>query len=108
MKRFTILLLAFSFLMICSSVFAAPKDKKGASAQGYEHASENAVFNRVSDWFATVGKSEEEKAKTLEERKASRAAKRAEQEAKKAQKEKGKVQGNDTGCSCSQRPFSPI
>ncbi len=61
--------------------------KRGASAQAYEHASDQAIFNRVSDWFATTGKSEEEKAAILAERKAKRAAKRAEKEAKKARKE---------------------
>jgi hypothetical protein len=64
--------------------------KKGASPQAYEHASDRAIFNRVSDWFATVGKSQQEKEQLLEERKARRAAKRAEREARKAQKKADK------------------
>ena len=84
MKKIFISVLALSFFMTYYPVYAA-KDQKGASQKAYEHASENSVFNRVSDWFATVGKSEEEKAKILEERKAKRAAKLAEKEAKKLQ-----------------------
>jgi uncharacterized protein YpmB len=45
---------------------------KGASAQAMERASENSVFNRVTDWFATVGKSPEEKTLILAERNAKR------------------------------------
>lgn len=92
-KRATLLL-----LMLCVS--AAPpsyaEKEKGASPQAYEHASEQAVFVRVSDWFATLGKSEEEKNSILAQRKAERAAKRAEQEAakglKQAEKEMEKAQ----------------
>jgi len=64
----------------------AVQKTKGASQQAYEHADDNAIFNRTADWFATIGKSAEEKEKILAERKADRAVKRAEKEAKKAQK----------------------
>ena len=47
------------------------------------------VFIR-SDWFATVGKSPEEKEKVLAERKAQRVKKRAEKEAEKLKKQAGK------------------
>jgi 3'-phosphoadenosine 5'-phosphosulfate sulfotransferase (PAPS reductase)/FAD synthetase len=87
MKKLAVVLVVLSLLAAQSAAFAKPKGVKGASEKAYEHASEEAVFHRVGDWFATIGKSEEEKEKIIAERKAKRAAKRAEQEAKKAQKE---------------------
>ncbi|MBN2121221.1 MAG: hypothetical protein JW734_09250 [Candidatus Omnitrophica bacterium] len=87
MKKSIIILVLVSFALACNVGFAKEKTSKGASESAYEHASPQAVFNRISDWFSTVGKSEEEKEKILAERKAKRAAKRAEEEAKKAQKE---------------------
>jgi len=61
--------------------------KKGASPAAYEHASDQAIFNRVGDWFATIGKSPEEKEAILAERRAKRAAEKAEKEAEKAKKQ---------------------
>jgi len=76
------------FLVTGVPAFAQDVPKpKGASAQAYEHASDEAVFNRVSDWFATVGKSDQEKQTILAERKAKRAAAKAEKEAEKAKKQ---------------------
>lgn len=100
MKKVTILGLAFLFLISSANLCLAAKDgQKGASDKAYENANENAIFNRVDDWFSTVGKSEEEKEKILAEKKAKRAAKRAEKqakkEAKKAEKEL-KKQRKDT------------
>lgn len=86
MKRLIAVLLLLSLVIPLKPVLAA-KEQKGASPQAYEHASDQAVFNRISDWFATRGKSEEERAKILEERKAKRAAKRAQKEAEKAKRE---------------------
>ena len=60
--------------MISFPVFPKEEGQKGASSRAYEKASSNAIFNRISDWFATLGKSKEEKAKILEERKAAREA----------------------------------
>jgi len=87
MKRIVAVMLILCLVIACTPAFAARGSRRGASAQAYEHASDEAIFNRVGDWFATRGKSEEEKAKILTERKAKRAAKRAEKEAKKTQKE---------------------
>ena len=71
MKR--VLLLSLFFLLFAAAdSFAAEDEQKGAHEAAYEHASEKSVFNRFGDWFATVGKSEEEKAKILEERNARR------------------------------------
>jgi hypothetical protein len=86
MKKIMVLALA-AMLVFSAGVSFAAKDGKGASAQAYEHADDNAIFNRVGDWFATVGKSDEEKAKIKVQRKADRAVKRAEKEAKEKGKE---------------------
>ena len=95
MKKVVAFLLAIVFLIGIAPVHAAP-GRKGASDKAYEHASDNAVFNRVGDWFATRGKSAEEKKAVLTERKSERAAKRAEKEARKqkrnAEKEARKAQ----------------
>ena len=91
MKKFVTGGLVFLLFISSANLCLAAKDgQKGASQQAYEHASENAIFNRVGDWFATAGKSKEEKEKILAERKAERedkrAEKRARKEAKKAEK----------------------
>ncbi len=91
MKRilFVVALMAcVSFSMPALAQDAAQK-AKGASQEAYEHADDNAIFNRTTDWFATIGKSGAEKEKILAERKAERAVKRAEKEAKKAQQKAG-------------------
>ncbi len=87
MKKTSIAIFLSLFIVIALPVFSAEEGKKGASSKAYEHASENAVFNRVGDWFATVGKSKEEKTKILEERRAERAVKRIEKESRKAEKQ---------------------
>jgi len=66
--------------------FAARGGVKGADQKAYEHTSDNAIFNRVSDWFATRGKSEEEKQAIIAERKAKRAQKQAEKETERTKK----------------------
>lgn len=96
MKKTAVIMFLVVCIVIAVPVFSAEGGKKGASPKAYEHASENAVFNRVGDWFATIGKSEEEKTKMLEQRKAERAVKLIEKEArktkKKAEKETKKIQ----------------
>ena len=87
MKKIMVLGLAAMLVLSAAVSFAAKDEVKGASAQAYEHADDNAIFNRVGDWFATIGKSKEEKAKIKAQRKAERQAKRAEKEAKKKAKE---------------------
>lgn len=86
MKKFVIAYLLLLFIMSPVFISTAKAEEKGASEQAHERANKNAIFNRISDWFSTVGKSGEEKEKILEERKIERAGKRAEKEAKKAQK----------------------
>ena len=87
MKKFLFLGLVLSLMAVSSPSRAQEEAKKGASEKAYEHASDNSIFNRVSDWFATVGKSDEEKEKILQERKRERQRKRLEKEAEKVQKE---------------------
>ncbi len=80
MKKSTLLL--FTVCLLAASP-AYAETEQGASPQAYEHASEQAIFVRASDWFATLGKSPEERDAIVAQRKAERAAKRAQQEAKK-------------------------
>lgn len=80
MKKIAVALGLLLLLAGTSAAFAAKGGEKGASAQAYEHASDQSIFNRVGDWFATIGKSGEEKARILEERRAERARKRAQKE----------------------------
>tara|TARA_B100000315_G_C14221216_1_gene426557 strand:+ start:204 stop:515 length:312 start_codon:yes stop_codon:yes gene_type:complete len=72
-------------ILIASSMplFAAQGGRKGASDKAYEHASDQAIFHRVGDWFATRGKSDKEKKAILTERKAKRKAAHVQKEAKK-------------------------
>lgn len=83
MRKLVVVLLALAFLVTTVDCFA---QRKGASERAQERASQEAVFHRVGDWFATVGKSKEEKEKILQERRAEREAKRAAKEAEKAAK----------------------
>ncbi len=91
MKKIVVLTIILSLVMVSMPVFAAEGGKKGASERAYERASPQAIFHRIEDWFATRGKSPEEKESILKERRAERAVKRAFKEAervkKKAEKE---------------------
>jgi len=81
MKKGMIIVLSIMLMVSTTGLgFAAP------NAKALEQADENAVFNRVGDWFATVGKSDVEKTKILAERKAQRAVKRAEKLVEKNKK----------------------
>jgi len=70
------LIIGVIFAMTAGVVFAAHAEP-GADETAFEHASENSIFNRTTDWFATIGKSPEEKEKIKTEREALRAARRA-------------------------------
>ncbi len=91
MKKVLVVIIILSLVIISMPVFAAEGGKKGASERAYERASPQAIFHRIEDWFATRGKSPEEKESILKERRAERAVKRAEKEARKAQKETERV-----------------
>jgi hypothetical protein len=97
MKIMNMAIVLFCFSLIALPVFAAEGGEKGASEEAFEHASEQSVFHRAGDWFATVGKSPEEKEQALQKRREMRDQKRIEKEARKSvkemekQKEKEKV-----------------
>jgi hypothetical protein len=55
---------------------AADGGQSGASVSAYQHASDEAVFTRIGDWFATLGKSGFERDSILVQRRAARAARR--------------------------------
>ena len=87
MRKSILLTLVLCLTVLLSTpAFAARSGDKGADEKAYEHASDNAIFNRISDWFATRGKSEEEKEAIIAERKVKRAQKKAEKEIRKAKK----------------------
>jgi flagellar biosynthesis GTPase FlhF len=83
LKKVTVVLLTI-FLLSGTNFGLAQESKgtKGANEKAYEHANENAIFHRVGDWFATLGKSPEEKKKIKAQRKAERQRKRMEKRAK--------------------------
>ena len=68
-----------------ASVLAADGGQSGASASAYQHASDEAVFNRIGDWFATLGKSGFEKDSILVQRRTARVARAIEHQAKHAE-----------------------
>jgi cyclophilin family peptidyl-prolyl cis-trans isomerase len=86
MKKILISILAITLLVSTIPAFCA-QGRKGASDRALERASDEAIFHRVADWFATRGKSPEEKEEIIAERKAERAAARAKKEAEKKKKQ---------------------
>ena len=86
MRKIIAWVLVLSLCFGVTPVFSAQGGKRGASEKAYEHASDEAIFHRIGDWFATRGKSEEEKKAIVTERKAKRAAIRAQKEAEKQQR----------------------
>ncbi|MFH1645038.1 MAG: hypothetical protein ABIB11_01320 [Candidatus Omnitrophota bacterium] len=89
MRKFFVYGFVALFLFVSLPVCSVEAKEKGASAMAYEHASDEAVFHRVGDWFATVGKSDEEKAKIKAQRRDERETKRME---KKMQQEEKRLQ----------------
>jgi len=87
MKRIVALMVVLALALTVMPAFAAKGGTRGASQQAYDNASDKAVFNRVGDWFATRGKSPEQRQAIIAERDAKRAAKKAEKEAKKLEKQ---------------------
>lgn len=85
MKKVLVFLLISTLFIGILPTFAA-QGRKGASDRALERASDEAVFHRVGDWFATRGKTKEEKEAIIAERKTKRAATRAQKEAEKKKK----------------------
>lgn len=90
MKKILTLVLVMVFAFGTMPSYAGFGGDKGASQKAMENASDEAVFHRVGDWFATVGKSDTEKKQILVQRKATRAAAKAQKELEKAQKQANK------------------
>lgn len=88
MKKVLVYFLAITLLISNVPIFAA-QGRKGASDRALEHASDEAIFHRVGDWFATRGKPEKEKKAIIAERKAKRAQAKAE---KRIEKKKRKME----------------
>lgn len=93
MKRpVTVLVILVMIFGVCSLGIDSGVNKTwaAASSTAFDRASDDSIFNRVSDWFATIGKPEDEKDMIIAERRADRAAKRMgkafRQESKKASK----------------------
>ena len=78
-----------SLIILTLLVGAMPEAmaQRGANTRAIERASDEAIFHRVGDWFATRGKSKEEKKAIIAERKAKRRAARAKKAAEKRKKE---------------------
>ena len=87
MKKAISALAIISLLVSVAPLYAAQGGTKGAGSCAYDRASDEAVFHRVGDWFATIGKSDAEKETILAERKATRAAARAQKEAEKKKRQ---------------------
>jgi len=95
MRRIAIWLIAVIFFAGTTPIFAADEDKSSPTPnkEAYEHANENARFNRTGDLkdkeaMKAARKAEKETEKTKKE--ADRAQRKAEKEAKKKQKGMGK------------------
>jgi hypothetical protein len=82
MKKLITMVVVLSFA-VAIPVFAQQRDLKAPNARAYEKADERSALNRVGDWFATVGKSPEEKQMIIAERGAKRAAAKLQKQAKK-------------------------
>jgi hypothetical protein len=89
MKKLIMVLLVAAMALTVSPAFSQQKDARGASATAMEKADDQAIFHRVSDWFATRGKSPEEAKAIRASRQAERGAQRAQKE---AEKQKGAMQ----------------
>ncbi len=90
MRKLVAIGVVFSLILSSGFVQAEQVRARGASQTAREQASGRAIFNRITDWFSTLGRSEEEKKRILEERKARRLKKQAEREARQEQAEEKK------------------
>jgi len=81
MKKLWVLFLVFLFLTSTIPVYA------GYSSTAYGGASDSTFFSRTSDWFATLGKSQEEKYRIKHERWAARKIKKAKKRINKQKRE---------------------
>lgn len=90
MKKVLFSVIIFSFIFLAGVLLAQESQKvsrTGTAPQAHEHASDQAIFSRVADWFATVGKPEEERNQILLERRDAREQKRLEKQSQRKQRE---------------------
>ncbi len=96
MKRSTIAVLVIACVLGTSQSFAQPEEAPKGRSVARERASDNAVFNRISDWFATRGKSPEEaeaiRTQRQEERDAARTRREAGRQKREAERASEKAQ----------------
>lgn len=94
MKRIVVLFVVVSILFGGMIGFSSSSWAQGASPKAMEKASDEAVFHRVGDWFATRGKSDTEKKAILAERKMKRTAEKAQKATGKQMKKTNKEANN--------------
>lgn len=82
MKKLITLILVLSFALCAPALTPVTWAASDASELAHDN-----VADKVGDWFATRGKTEQERKAILAERKTDRVAKRAEKQAKKAKKQ---------------------
>ncbi len=90
MKKVLVAIFAVMFVLSAVPSFAA-FEMKGAVAPAVQQAGNESALDKVGDWFATRGKTPEEKTVILNQRRADRAVKEAEKMAKQAQKDMEKM-----------------
>ena len=81
--------------ILCAAGFAFADDAGAQAATAdvsVDASGQVSVFARMGDWFATVGRSEQEQERIMEHRRARRSEKHAEKEARKARKRARKAQ----------------
>lgn len=93
MRKQTILLAVIS-LLVAAPVFAQQRDVRGPSARAYEKASERSIIHRAGDFFATVGRSQEEKDQIISKRSMERARRQAERKSREMKKQAEKARGD--------------
>ncbi len=91
MKKNELFLAALVYSVFFSLTVSAQDARSAARIQAYETREKDSLMDKVSDWFATLGKSKEEKDKIREERQAQRRAGQSEEDVKKAAPEQQEI-----------------
>ena len=73
MKKWVSFVLVFLFAVIALPVYA---DTDSANGHAYAYGQEDSILDKVSDWVATIGKSDQEKDQLVAERQMDRVMKR--------------------------------
>lgn len=74
-------------ILVTAPSFAQPEKAQEGRSVATEQASDNAIFNRITDWFATRGKSPEEAETIGTQRQAERDAAKSRRKAARQKKE---------------------